>query len=103
MNTKTAYFNRFSIELPLDAINDCSRPGQNDESVAYWTPKILDLNHNWPSNNDIKNELKECGAWSEEDLEDADQNNQRIIWIGCHNIKEEMILEERLENCENEE
>lgn len=77
-------------------------PGPNDDAVSYWMPKILAENLNWPSNEDIKKELKECGAWDSEELENIDKNNQRIVWIACHNIKEEINLEEKLEDCDKE-
>jgi len=33
-------------------------------------------------------ELKEYGAWDEEELEDHDQNITRMLWIACGDIAE---------------
>lgn len=82
---KTAYFNRFEVELPADCVADCSQPGPVDENVEYWagqTPCHI-------SADSIKAELKEYGAWNEDELSDNKANWRRIIWIASCNIKEE--------------
>jgi len=40
----------------------------------------------------LKTELKEYGAWSEEELSDHEQNTRRWLWICCGNITEELAL-----------
>jgi hypothetical protein len=84
----TAYFNRFTLELPQDAVYACSQAGSVDEDVAYWGPKVKSLN---PSvrPEDIRAELKEYGAWDAEELTDEAANWERITWIAACNIKEE--------------
>jgi hypothetical protein len=99
---KTAYFNRFSLDLPDEAVADCSHQGQCDEDVAYWagtnakgnlhierpasiTPKVLAA------------ELREYGAWDTEELADDAANWRRIIWSAACNIRDE----EREQECGN--
>lgn len=82
-----ASFNRFEFQMSEDSVNDCSHQGACDNDVAYWSKKI-NLDH--VNNDDLKAELKECGAWSNEELEDRQANIERIIWIGANNIKEEL-------------
>lgn len=38
---------------------------------------------------DIRQELKEYGAWDTEELADDDENKKRILWIAAANIVEE--------------
>ena len=79
-----ATFNRFEIEMPDDAVRDCSHQGRCDDDVTYWEQKIrIDA-----SAEDIRNELREYGAWEAQDLEDDKVNRQRIIWIAAGNIKD---------------
>ena len=35
-----ATFNRFEIEMPDDAVRDCSHRGRCDDDVTYWEQKI---------------------------------------------------------------
>ena len=35
---------------------------------------------------DLRAELKEYGAWSEEELADHEANLDRILWLACGNI-----------------
>lgn len=36
----------------------------------------------------LAEELKEYGAWSEDELKDHDENLSRILWIACGDINE---------------
>jgi phage host-nuclease inhibitor protein Gam len=40
-------------------------------------------------NEKIAKELKEYGAWNEEELQDIESNYERILWIACGNIVDE--------------
>ncbi len=97
MKTKTAYFERFTLELPERAVSECNHQGQCDEDVAYWAGA------NWQgvtripritrpaeiTSEKLKAELKEYGAWDDEELNDDDANWKRIIWLAAGNIQEE--------------
>lgn len=92
METKVDYFNRFIVEMPLEAVQDCSHQGACDDDVAYWAPKIkIDA-----TPDDIRAELKEYGAWDGEELADDKANKECIVWIAAGNIKEEMREDAKL-------
>jgi hypothetical protein len=82
---KTAYFNRFSIDLPDDCAADCYTPGVDAaEPVAYWAKRLtLDID---PKT--LAAELQEYGAWDSEELADHEDNIERIIWIAACDIAE---------------
>jgi hypothetical protein len=84
----TAYFNRFTLDLPDAAVPDCSHQGACDEDVAYWSARIQRPGIITPAL--LAAELKEYGAWDDEQLADDDDNWQRLIWIAAGNIREEM-------------
>ena len=86
MKTYTAYFNRFDLELPAQAIADCHHTGRCDSDVAFWEPQI-DLSAIDPD--DIRAELEECGAWDDSELANDQDNRERLIWIAAGNIQEE--------------
>lgn len=86
MKTYTAYFNWFTIELPLDAVIDCSHQGDCAEDVEYWTPRInIDA-----SPEQIRAELKEYGAWDADELADDEANRQRIVWFAACDLHESL-------------
>jgi hypothetical protein len=39
----------------------------------------------------LKKELKDYGAWSDQELDDHKANLQRILWLACGNIVEENL------------
>jgi len=83
---KTAYFNRFAIDLPGEAVSDMTGPGDAFPAAQYWADQ-LDLSHIAPD--DIAAELSEYGAWDAEELEDCGENEIRILWIAAGNIYDE--------------
>lgn len=83
---KTAYFERFEINMPEECVADCSHAGQCDADVAFWLP-LLDLKLD-PAK--VRAELDEYGAWDEAELADDAANLQRIVWIAACNISEEL-------------
>lgn len=82
----TAYFDRFSIDLPDEAVQDCSHQGQCDADVEAWAGRIARPADATPEA--LAAELKEYGAWDAEQLADDAANWHRIIWIAAGNIKE---------------
>ena len=85
----TAHFNRFSIILPISAVNDCSHSGDCDNDCKFWQKK-LHKEIKEISDADLKAELKETGAWGAGELMDRKKNEEKIIWIAANNIKEEL-------------
>ena len=81
---QTAYFNRFSVELPDDCVTDCGHQGQCDEDVSFWANKLQCPIE--PAK--LAAELKEYGAWDSEELSDHEANWRRIIWVSACDIRE---------------
>jgi hypothetical protein len=76
--------------LPDECVRDCSSQGSVDESVAHWAKELRKTIHCSDIRPDpIRAELKEYGAWDEEELTDDEANWRRLIWIAACNIKEE--------------
>jgi len=82
-----ATFNRFELNIPGPAIRDIAVSGANDDAVAYWSTRI-----NRPvkiTTEILKAELKEYGAWNEQELSNDSDNWRRLLWIGAHDLKEQ--------------
>lgn len=92
-----AYFNHgFSIRLKRQDALDASGPGPADEAVAWLLdqPYIKQqLDQIGPRK--IREELKEYGAWDDDELTDDDENRARIVWIAAGNIREEEEYERK--------
>ncbi len=78
------------IEMPEEAIRDCSASGPVDDAVEYWGRKI-------PAPSILTRELQitilaETGGWPRAELEAiewADELWGRCLWIAACNYKEE--------------
>lgn len=68
---------------------DCSL----DVKALSQVPKIRrQLAKLWPCA--VRNELREYGAWSSEELSDHDANLQRLLWLACCYIDEEVAAKQ---------
>jgi hypothetical protein len=89
--TKVTYFNYIgSIELPVYVVGLCSHAGPCDDDVA----RCLELPEVKAEMAEINpeqlvKELREYGAWDDNELKDHDENIKRILWIACGNIQDE--------------
>ena len=87
-----AVFDRFEIQMSLKEAKSASHPGPCDEDVdaLLKLPKIakqLDkIGHDR-----IRDELREYGAWDEEELANWEDCKARIVWIAAGNICEEVF------------
>ena len=85
---KNAWFHgRQSIKAPpLQAVIDCSRPGQPaDEAVDKWVTQLAFDGPAWL----ILEHLSGYGAWDACQLCDHQQNLRRLFWIWCCDLSEE--------------
>lgn len=57
-----------------DDIRELSREPYIAEQLAKLDPKLL------------ASELREWGAWTDDELADHDQNLQRVLWLACGSI-----------------
>lgn len=80
-------FNRFELELPDQAVYDCSHAGQCDADVDHWQSRIIRPDKCTPEA--LRAELDEYGAWDDDELSDDSANWRRIVWIAASNAKEE--------------
>lgn len=83
-----ALFNHIDgIEISDEQVQSVAQTGSNDVAVAELreVPEIKEqLDKIDPKA--LKSELKEYGAWTDEELNNHDQNLSRILWIACWNI-----------------
>lgn len=84
---ETEMFDRFEISMTRDASLDCSHPGDCDDEVAYWAPRIERPADCTPEA--LRAELREYGAWDDDELADDEANWRRIVWLAAGNIREE--------------
>ena len=85
-----AAFNHFGIKMTLSQAKLAYHQGQCDEDVAALvaTPAIVkQLRDIGPVR--IMLELREFGAWDDEELMDWEANKGRIVWIAAGNIVDE--------------
>lgn len=85
-----ASFNRFEIQMTLAQAESASHPGPCDRDVEdlIRIPAIArQLRKLDPAT--LADELREYGAWSDEELSDHAENCLRIVWIAAGNIVEE--------------
>ena len=74
------------LSMPLACVEDCSARGSNDDAVAHWVQRL-----DWSGidADAVREELREYGAWDDEQLEDDDENRARLLWLAAHGIKED--------------
>ena len=85
-----ATFNRFEIQMTLTQAESASHQGRCDDDVSELAkaPAIArQLAKIDPQA--IRDELREYGAWDDDELSDHEQNLQRILWIAAGDIVEE--------------
>jgi len=84
---------RIELQLTLRQAQSCAHPGDNEAAVKLLRqdPKVRrQLNKLDPKL--VASELREYGAWDDNDLADHDQNLTRLLWIAAHDITEENFL-----------
>lgn len=85
-----AYFNRFSIEMTKEEAYSVSHQGACDNEVEILLQnKKIKRQLDKIDTIDLINELKEYGAWENEELEDRQANEARIVWLAGGNIVED--------------
>lgn len=81
------FHDRDSIKFPPpEAVRDCTTPGPVDEAVAHWVQQLRFDGPAWH----IRDFLGEYGAWDNRQLSDHKENLERLFWIWCENIAEEV-------------
>ena len=80
-------FNYGELELPRQALEDCYHQGACDTDVEHWQP-LIDWDGQSMGAADIRNELREHGAWDDEELNNEIENQKRILWIAAGDWQE---------------
>lgn len=92
-------FNYGELYLPVQALLECNHQGRCDPDVALWVDKI-----GWEGQtmdaDAIRKELREYGAWDDEELSDDAENRKRILWITAGNWQDEQADKEEEEGEE---
>lgn len=85
-----SYFNRFTLTITKEQARTGAHPGPCDDDIKdlLTVPAIRRQLDKLPPEA-IKAELKEYGAWDEDELNDQQENRARILWIACGNVLEE--------------
>jgi hypothetical protein len=87
-----AYFDRFTLTLPAQAIEDCAQSGDVSAPVADWaTDPEISAQFDAIAPADIAEELRGYGAWDDEEITDDAANRKRVLWIAAGNIRDEML------------
>jgi len=85
-------FNRFELDIDYEDAAKAYHTGQCDEDVDRLARKeYISVQLRLIDQKRIAEELKEHGAWSDEELQDESENKLRILWIACGNIVEEYV------------
>lgn len=98
---RTAYFERFSLDMTLQDAKSASHMGRCDEDVAALVadPAISAQLDEIPAE-DLSAELRMYAAWSDEELQDNEANRRRIVWLAAGDIVEEEYRESTEEDQE---
>lgn len=85
-----ATFERFEISMTLNEARSASHQGDCEADVIdlLKTAKIK-RQLKKISAADLRSELYEYGAWSDEELQDREANEMRIVWLAAGNIVDE--------------
>lgn len=85
-----ATFNRFEIEMSQEQAESGSHQGECYEDVkALLSEPEIAAQFETIKADDIREELKEYGAWDDQELSDDEENRIRIMWIACGDISTE--------------
>jgi len=72
------------FQLPGQCVIDCSHSGQCDDDISHWLAKLdLDLDPD-----KLASELREYGAWDQDELSNHDDNLARILWSAACDLSE---------------
>lgn len=76
------------FRLTEEQIDSIPSQGQADRATARLASCITDPFDTPELQQDLRDELKECGAWSGEELSDHAENLKRALWLACLDAQE---------------
>lgn len=88
-----ASFNRFELRVSGQAVIDICHSGPNDAAVSAHLPLFrtqieLDRFRNRPTSDNVRDELREYGAWEDNELQCDTVNLSRLLWLAAWQIFE---------------
>lgn len=82
-------FSRFSISMTEEQALNASDTGPCDDAVESLSQSAgIRAQRETIHPDDIRRELKEAGAWDDDDLKNDEDNWERILWIAAGNIRD---------------
>lgn len=91
-NKLYASLNYFDLYFTRQDVDSVPLSGQCDDAVKIIAKKpYIERQFANIDNSKLINELKEYGAWDNVELQDKQANIERIIWIACGDIKENLF------------
>jgi hypothetical protein len=82
---------RIELQINLDDAQACSHAGQCDSDVEWLRQQPYIIEQLSPISPElVANILREYGAWDDGDLADHEANLDRLVWIACCDLSEEM-------------
>ena len=83
--------NDIRIDMTEEVVNSMPRIGNCEEATLTISqlPEIKEQTDEWGKDN-LREELMEYGAWDDEELKDHAQNIQRMLWMICGDLLDEM-------------
>lgn len=92
MKQHLASFNRFEILLPEDCVYECSGPGDAEPAVLHWlNDAAVSAEIEQIPDEKLRAELREYGAWDDDELMDDEANHKRILWLSACDIREALL------------
>ena len=82
---------KFLLSIDLEQATQCTKPGE-DATVAIAklaATRNVSIQLDSIRPEDLREELRDYGAWSEVELADYGANRLRMLWLACGDIVEE--------------
>ena len=82
--------NYVALSLRRTDVESCAQSGRNDEAVeeALRAPYVI-AQFEALDPDAIRSEIREYGAWDDQELADDAQNQARLLWCAAWSIREE--------------
>lgn len=83
----TESLDRFTLDIPAEAVADCSHSGPCDDDVAYWLPRV---DFSAITRDALIAALREYGAWTREEFAEASDETlqSRMLWLACGELSD---------------
>lgn len=78
-----------TLNITKTVANECSRSGDNEYSVNYYMnlPKYK-KQLNKLDKAQVRAELNDLGVWEDDELDNHEDNLQKLFWVSCGNISD---------------